>query len=91
MSAMTPYQAAKIVNATLKTNKIVKVIPPQMMYTYAKKDYVETVTVDGKKRITSDGLEKWLVGYINKLTGNTVEETDKNIDENQLTLDLDES
>jgi hypothetical protein len=88
---MTPYAAAKIVNATIKDKGLDKVIPPQMMYTYAKKDYVETVTVDGKKRITSDGLEKWLVGYINKLTGNTVEETDENIDENQLTLDLDES
>jgi hypothetical protein len=91
MSSMTPYKAAKIVNAALVTEGIEKVIPPQMMYTYANKGYVKSVTVDGKKRITKDGLDEWLVGYINKLTGKTIEETDTNIDENQLTLDLDES
>jgi hypothetical protein len=85
---MTPYAAAKVVNAALAEADLEKVIPPQMMYTYAKKNYVDSIEVDGKKRITKAGLDKWLVGYINKLSGNTVEETDTNIDEHQLTLDL---
>jgi len=88
MSTMTPYAAAKTVNAALDGAGLDKKIPPQMMYNYAAKGYVETVLVDGKKRITSEGLQTWLVGYINKLVGQTVEETDSNIDEDQLALDL---
>jgi hypothetical protein len=86
--SMTPYAAAKIVNATLDAEGIEKVIPPQMMYTYANKGYVKSVTVDGKRRITEDGLNEWLLGYVNKLLGktSTPEETDSNIDENQLDL-----
>ena len=85
---MTPYTAAKIVNATLKSEGLRKEIPPQMMYNYASKGYVETKIVDGKKRITEAGLQKWLVGYIAKLSGASVVETDSNIDANQLALDI---
>lgn len=86
--SMTPYAAAKIVNATLKSEGLSKKIPPQMMYNYASKGYVETKIVDGKKRITEAGLQKWLVSYIAKLSGASVEETDSNIDENQMSLDF---
>jgi hypothetical protein len=86
MSTMTPYAAAKIVNATLEAEGIEKVIPPQMMYTYAKKGYVASVLVDNKKRITEEGLQEWLQKYVARLLGNTIEETDENIDANQLDL-----
>jgi len=92
MTAMTPYAAAKIVNDTLKDAGIEKVLPPQMMYTYAKKGYIDTVTVNEKVRITQSGLDKWLAGYLGKLQGTTAEETDTNIDEDQLGLfDLEET
>lgn len=91
MSAMTPYAAAKIVNARLAEEGIEKEIPPQMMYTYAKKNYVATEIVDGKIRVTKEGLDVWLLGYVNKLLGKsvTVEETDENINKDQLSLDFD--
>jgi|SRR5262245_8578240 len=69
MSIMTPYAAHNIVNARLRDEGLDKVIPPQMMYQYAKKGYVDTVLVGGKKRITSEDLQKWLDGYVAKLQG----------------------
>lgn len=91
--SMTPYAAAKIVNARLAEEGIEKEIPPQMMYNYTKKNMIANEIVEGKKRITQAGLNEWLLGYVNKLLGKsvTVEETDKNIDENQLELDFDEN
>lgn len=92
MTSMTPYAAAKIANERIKEEGLEKVLPPQMFYTYVNKGYIASVVVDNKKRVTKDGLEKWLVGYINKLTGNTLKETDENVDENQLGLfDADET
>lgn len=83
MSSMTPYKAATLVNAQLDKYGI-KRIPPQMMYNYAAKNYIENELVEGKKRITSEGLQSWLKGYISKKTNKTIEEN--NIDENQMSL-----
>lgn len=91
MTTMTPYAATKLVNAALEEAGLEKAIPPQMMYTYANKGYIKSVKVDGKVRVTQASLDEWLTKYINKLTGNTVEETDANIDEHQLTLEFDET
>lgn len=87
---MTPYAAAKIVNARLVEEGISKEIPPQMIYNYVSKKYIASELVDGKKRVTEEGLNEWLLGYVNKLLGktSTIEETDSNIDENQLALDI---
>lgn len=85
MSAMTPYQAAKIVNAKLVSDNINKKLPPQMLYTYAKKSYIETTIVDGKIRITEEGLKKWYLEYTKKFK---VTNEAENIDENQLSLDI---
>jgi hypothetical protein len=87
MTSMTPYAAAKIANAALESAGVEKVLPPQMFYTYAKKDYIANVTVDGKKRITEEGLAKWLEGYVAKHTKATVTDTVE-VDEDQLQLDL---
>lgn len=88
--SMTPYKASKIVNATLTKEGIKKEIPPQMIYNYVGKGYIKSELVDGKKRVTEEGLNEWLLGYVNKLLGktSTIEETDSNIDENQLALDI---
>lgn len=87
---MTPYAAAKIVNATLKENGIEKAVPPQMLYTYTNKGFIKSVIVDGKKRVTDEGLQEWLTKYVNKLKGVEVTEatTETDVDENQLELDL---
>lgn len=85
MSIMTPYAAAKIVNEALDANNINKTIPPQMMYTYANKGYIATKIVEGKKRITTEGLQEWLKGYIARLTKTTTDATDR-VDEDQLEL-----
>lgn len=86
MSSMTPYQAAKIVNARLVAEGIDKEIPPQMMYNYAKKNMIVSVLVEGRQRITQDGLQSWLTKYIAKLTKTTTQTEESNIDENQTTL-----
>lgn len=85
MSTMTPYKAATLVNAELDKYGI-KRIPPQMMYNYAKKNYIATEIVEGAKRITSEGLQSWLKGYIAKKTNSSIVETENNIDENQMVL-----
>jgi len=83
MSTMTPYAAAKIVNNELELRGIRKTIPPQMIYTYVNKNYIDSVLVDGKKRITKESLETWFATYVAKYetTTNTEE-----VDENQLVL-----
>ena len=59
---MTPYAAAKIVNALLAEAGIDKVLPPQMFYTYAKKGYIPAT--DG--RIAEADLAAWAEKYIAK-------------------------
>jgi hypothetical protein len=65
---MTPYAASKIVNATLKTEGLDKKVPPQMIYSYVSKGYIKSVDVDGKKRVTEETLQEWLVKYVAKLS-----------------------
>jgi hypothetical protein len=67
---MTPYAAAKVVNAALKAAGVDKQIPPQMMYNYTTarirkgdRPFIET---DGQGRITEEGLRVWLTKYLAK-------------------------
>lgn len=92
-NTMTPYAAAKIANKVLEENGIEKTLPPQMLYTYTAKGYIKSETVNGKRRVTREQLDEWLVKYVSKLLGNTIEESDENVDENQLDLfeDTDEA
>lgn len=69
-TSITPYAAAKVVNATLKAAGIDKQIPPQMMYNYTtarvragKTPFIE---MDEEGKITEAGLTKWLEKYIAK-------------------------
>lgn len=61
-TTLTPYGAAKIVNALLAENGIEKVLPPQMFYTYVKKGYIPST--DGK--ISPTDLATWCDKYIAK-------------------------
>lgn len=58
MITITPYMMAKVVNEALGTT-----LPPQMFYQYAKKGYIQTVVVEGKKKVTYDEVIKWTTSY----------------------------
>jgi hypothetical protein len=57
---MTAYQFAKAVNAALVEAGIAKVLPPQMFYTYYKKDFIK---VEDRN---AEGAAKWVAKYIKK-------------------------
>jgi len=59
---VSPYGAAKIVNAYLKEAGVDKILPPQMFYTYVKKGYI--TSVEGK--VNAANLNEWLVKYLTK-------------------------
>jgi hypothetical protein len=67
---MTPYAAAKIVNAALAEAGLDKQVPPQMMYNYTSsriskgKKPLIACTPEGK--ITPEGLQEWLTKYLTK-------------------------
>ena len=75
---LTPYAAAKIVNIALASNNIEKTITPQMMYTYAKKQYIATTTIDGDKKVYFDGdsFAEFLAKYIASLKNNSSRRND---------------
>jgi hypothetical protein len=59
---LTPYGAAKIVNALLAEAGVAKVLPPQMFYTYVKKGYIPSTD----KKIAAVDLAAWAEKYIAK-------------------------
>jgi len=69
---VTPYAAAKIVNAALKEAGLTKVVPPQMMYNYTtarlnagKKPLIAYSLETG---VDTVALEGWIESYIAKHT-----------------------
>lgn len=78
---ITPYAAAKVANIVLAANKIDKQITPQMMYTYAKKQYIKTVSIPNDKKVYFDdeAFKEFLHSYIKKLQNNVA--TNRNYDE----------
>ena len=69
---LSPYQAAKLINAVLAEANLPS-IPPQMMYNYTtarikagKATLIGTVVVDGKVYVTEQGLNEWLAKYLAK-------------------------
>jgi hypothetical protein len=71
--SVTPYAAAKIVNAALLEAGVDRQLPPQMFYNYTtarvskgKAPLIPTVEVDGKVQVSVDGLTGWLQKYITK-------------------------
>jgi hypothetical protein len=69
-TSLSPYQAAKVVNAALEAAEVDKRIPPQMMYNYTtarlragKAPFIEC-NAEGK--IEPEALETWLAKYLVK-------------------------
>jgi hypothetical protein len=80
MTNLTPYAAAKLVNAALIEAGIEKVLPPQMFYNYTtarvnkgKTPLIPTTEVDGKIFIADTDLAVWLQKYVAKNSPATVE------------------
>jgi hypothetical protein len=60
---ITPYYAAKVANKILEGTG--RKVTPQMMYTYAKKNTIQTVEDDkGKKYFVGEAFKTWLDKYI---------------------------
>lgn len=67
MKTFSPYACAKIVNVWLQEDGLQKKLPPQMFYTYVKKDYIKSVTAaDGKVVVTEEALANWYAKYTKK-------------------------
>lgn len=82
---MTPYAAAKIVNAVLETLETGKQIPPQMMYNYANKQYIKS-TRDGQNKIqiVEDDLQEWLKKYVKKNFDIDLDEQNDNVEDDKI-------
>lgn len=66
MNHHTAYSATRnIINPRLVQEGL-KVIPPQMMYTYYKKGYVNTIEQGGQKLASEKVINEWLEGYVAK-------------------------
>lgn len=67
---MTPYGAAKVVNARLKEEGIDKVIPPQMMYNYTTarvaKGKKPFIALNEDSSVNEESLSTWLESYVAK-------------------------
>lgn len=67
-SNVTPYAAAKITNIVLQNEDLDKEIKPQMLYTYAKKNIIETTTDEnGKIFFVGESFKNWLDRYVEKI------------------------
>lgn len=87
-TSYSPYQCATLVNAQLKEQGIEKQLPPQMFYTYTKKEYIASFRdANNKVRVTHEALTEWFTKYINKHHNNNTT-TENNIDPNQLSLEI---
>jgi hypothetical protein len=75
---LTPYAAAKVTNIVLANEELNKVIKPQMLYTYAKKNIIETTTDEtGKVFFVGDAFKAWLDKYVEKVrNGESTTRTD---------------
>jgi hypothetical protein len=70
---LTPYAAAKVVNALLAEAGVDKAIPPQMVYNYTtarvragKAPFIEVTVVDDKTYISAEALATWATKYVAK-------------------------
>lgn len=69
---MTPYAAAKFVNAKLEEAGLAKRIPAQMMYNYTtarvNAGKKPLIAFDIKKGVDQNDLERWTQAYVAKQT-----------------------
>ena len=69
-TSVTPYAAAKLVNAALEKANLSKRIPPQMMYNYTtarvNKGKAPFIQVDEKGLVLVSSLNEWIEKYVAK-------------------------
>lgn len=69
-TSVTPYAAAKLVNAALEAAHLSKKIPPQMMYNYTtarvNKGKAPFIAVDEKGLVLVSSLNEWIEKYVAK-------------------------
>ena len=69
-TTITPYAAAKLVNAALEKANLSKRIPPQMMYNYTtarvNKGKAPFIQVDEKGLVLVSSLNEWIEKYVAK-------------------------
>lgn len=56
---MTPYQGAKLINEWIKDLGVERILPPQMIYTYTKKNMIKNT--NGK--VSEKDLREWFEKY----------------------------
>ena len=59
---VSPYSCAKMVNEYFKAMELEKILPPQMFYTYVKKNYIKS----NEGKVNSIQLNEWLEKYLAK-------------------------
>jgi hypothetical protein len=64
---LSGYEVAKKVNEVL-TSAGLKAIPAQMVYHYIKKGYIQSVDVNGARRVTVEEAARWAQDYLAKRT-----------------------
>jgi hypothetical protein len=63
----SPYQCAKLINDEFEKANIEKVLPPQMFYTYTKKQYIKSFRNEQNKvQVKHSDLVEWFVKYCKK-------------------------
>jgi hypothetical protein len=72
---ITPFFAARVVNAKLVAEGIDKTVTPQMMYNYAKKNVIESNydsrEEDEKIYFEGESFAKWLKRYVERIQNGT--------------------
>jgi hypothetical protein len=79
MATITPYAAAQVTNRVLEAKGINRTITPQMMYGYAKSGRINTVKVEGDKKVYFDveAFKSWLDQYLKGGAGNARQDYDE--------------
>jgi hypothetical protein len=62
---LSGYEVAKKVNELLRGSGL-KEIPAQMVYHYIKKGYIESVDVNGARKVPVDKAAEWVQAYYAK-------------------------
>ncbi len=76
METLTGYKAAQRINKRLKDEGL-KEIPPQMVYTYKNKGYIESVNVDGKNVIPVEACDEWTEKYVAKKMAQVIQKEEE--------------
>jgi hypothetical protein len=102
---LTPYGAAKLVNAALEEAGVDKVIPPQMMYNYTmgrlNKGKEPFIGFEPTKGVDRESLAEWIEKYVAKQVAKVEAEAERlreaaveseaEVDEDQLEFDFEAS